>query len=576
MKTQNDIETFAKTMMACGADKKITTPSYAEFIELLINIFDLHTIGKKSTRPKEMTEARSMYKRQLAHQEALTKLLSVLNVKEEDRAFLRTSFLKIENILSYLKSITICTPQPAELGVITFLKLIALPQILEVLHYCDKERRIGFAFEMMHFLDLIVQKGKNESDCLLLLREGIGKQLKNHVCIDFRIELGKFDVRSFPTMKSIEKMLDILRCDVSISVKDEAEIDWIIAQVKFRLLGAKAAFKALKLLKGDGADRKLSISHGFMMLHRELCKRYVCNRDVSELDYDFIEDENFERIVNVFLKTIGDAEYEDLPAEVTNSLENLILSENHAFLPWCVYQRLICDLNNDIVDEAYLKHFEKAFLLTAKNHQYGQIAVTIASILLAMKIKNIANIPNQSLEPLTMVFMENGPIGNEISLHWETPFGKEERTLTYTSEFNIAKSIYNFNENLHLGWIHETLCNPLEELNEILHYIFQKIDENKNSDETFKIPNHIKEKRPVKTLNLSLYDALKTINRLIYQFGLIESVQDIRHGNNVKTSLSGDFINRYLALKPSKKIAILKIIDSEKCQADLDKMQSKL
>lgn len=77
MKTQNDIETFAKTMMVCGADKKITTPSYAEFIELLIKIFDLHTIGKKSTRPKEMTEARSMYKRQLAHQEALTKLLSV-------------------------------------------------------------------------------------------------------------------------------------------------------------------------------------------------------------------------------------------------------------------------------------------------------------------------------------------------------------------------------------------------------------------------------------------------------------------------------------------------------------------
>ncbi|MEE9929627.1 hypothetical protein [Microvirgula aerodenitrificans] len=573
MKVQNDVEMFTKIMMVCGTDKKITTPSYAEFIELLVHIFDLHTAGKANTRPKEMTEARSMYKRQLAHHEALTQLFSVLDVKEEDRGFLRTCFLKIENMLSCMKSVTICSPQAAVLGQGTFLKLVALPQLLEVLRFFFNEGRIGFAFEMMRYLVLMVQKGGGKSDCLQLLRKDLSGQLKDHACADFRIELGKLDVRSFPKMKSIEKMLGSLRSDLSKSIKDEAGVERIVARAKFRFLGAKAAFKALKLLKGHGVNGALLISEGLMMLHRELCERYVCNKEVSELDYDFIGNENFERIGNIFLKAIGHTEYEDLPAEVANSPSLLIQYENHAFLPWCVYKKLVWDLDKGRVDEAYLKHFEKAFLSTVKTHQYGQIAIDVATVLLAMKIKTVASFPHQCLEPLTMVLMENCPISNEIFLAWEIPFGVEMPELVYTSHFNVAQAVYAFNEYVQSGVIKETLCNPLEGLDLILHHVFDEVDRRVFFDKEFTLPASSKFKRPVKILDLDLYDALKSINRLLDQFGLVESVQDNCSMICVSTSHAGDYINKYLALEPAEKREILERIDQEKYRVDLEKMK---
>lgn len=573
MKTQNDVEMFATIMMTCGADKKITTPSYAEFIELLVNMFDLHAAGKASTRPKEMTEARSMYKRQLAHHEALTQLFSVLDVKEEDRAFLRSCFLKIENMLSYLKSTTICSPQPAILGEGTFLKLIALPQLLEVLRFCCNEGRIGFSFEMMRYFAIIVQRGGNESDCLRLLRKDIGEQLKDQPCTDFRIKLGKLAIDSFPKMKTMEKMLDSLRTDISEAINDKARVNRIVAQAKFRLLGAKAAFTALKLLKGHGANGKLLISNGLMMLHRELCERYVCNKDVSELDYDFIEDKSFERIGNIFLQAIGHAEYEDLPVEVANSPSRLIQYENHAFLPWCVYKQLIWDLDKGRIDEAYLKYFEKAFLFTAKTHQYGLIAADIATVLLGMKIKTVANFPHQSLEPLAMAWMENRSIGNAISLVWETPFGVEVPESVYTSHFNIAQAVYTFNEYVKSEVIQETLCNPLEGLDHILHHIFDEVDRRVFFDKEFVLPSSSKFKRPIKILDLNLYDTLKSINRLLDQFNLVESVQDNCSVICVSTSNAGDYINRYLALEPAEKREMLERIDPEKYRENLDKMK---
>jgi len=573
MKTQSDIEIFAKKMMDCGNEKKITTPSYAEFIELLVNIFDLNTISKISTRPKEMTEARSMYKRQLAHNEALTQLFLVLGVKEEDHAFLRCCFLKIENMLSFLKSITICTPQPAELGTFSFLKLVALPQILEVLCFFYIKRKIGFSYKMVFYLNRIVQKGAKERDCLQLLRKDLGELLKDHACADFRIELGKLDVRSFPKIKSIDKMLDSLRSDLSKNIKDKERIDRIIAQAKFSFLGAKAAFKALKLLNDHGVYGELLIWNGLKWIHSDLCKHYVCNENVSELDYVLTKDGDLEWISNIFLQAIGHAQYEDIPAEVANSPSCLIQYEKNAFLPWCVYKKLVWDLKRGRVDEAYLKHFEQAFLFTAKKHQYGKIAVNIVTVLLAMKIKIVAKRPHQSLEPLAMVLMENSPIGNEFSLVWQTPFGVEVPESVYTSHFNVAKAVYNFNEFIISEKIDETLCNPLEGLDHILRYVFDEINKKVFFGKNFVLPVSSKFKRPVKILDLDLYDTLKSINRLLDQFNLIKSIRDKCNVICVSASNAGDYINQYLALEPAEKRGILERIDPGKYKEDFDKMK---
>lgn len=566
MNNHGNIESISKIMATYGAGKKITTPSYAEFIEVLAIVFDINKSDDKEKRPREMSESNSMFKRQLVHSDVISRLFSLWEIKNEEHNFLKNCFLKLENMLSNFKATLICSPHSSRHGDAAFFKYVAFPQLLEVLRFAAAERQIAAALEMLRYLAMVVYQGGTANDNIKRLKKEVLMVLKKQECPDFKITLGKLDARSFPKTKSIEDILRNLRDEISQKGRCGETEDHLVSRIKFKFLGAKAAFQSLKLLDRNPHTQPLTISQGLIEIHRELCGRYVCNEDIDERDYDFINEPSFTIIKNIYFESIENTHLEEVPAEIARSPTLLIQYKNHALLPWYVYQKFVRDLERGIVDDIYVKHFEKDFFLSIKNYQYGHIAVDISRILIAIKIKRSRSLPHQSLEPLAMALMANQEIRNSIAVCWETPFGMEDLEAAYTSDLNIGQAVFTFNEYVKIGAIQDSLCNPLEGLDQMLKHIF---DQGETWDGSF--PSTVKIKRPVKMLSLDLYDALKGINGLLGQFHLVDDCDLTR----VNTSLAGEFINRYLALDTSEKTAILKKIDPAKFQADVEKMEQK-
>lgn len=574
MTDHKNAENFSYLMLTCGNQKKITTPSYAEFIEELSVTFDLNNDELGGIRSREMTESNSLSNRQLIYERVLQELFSLLDINGDDQGFIRRCLLKVENILTHFKSITICSNQSSKQGSAAFFTYIAFPQILEMLRFFNTVRGIEFSLEMRRYLGFIVYQGKNTSDCIKMLKREIAGLITNQDCTEFRSWIDKIDSRSFPKTKTIKKRLQNLHTELTKGIRSSSNTDNLVLQVKFKLLAAKAAFNILKTISSN--PHKLSFLLPFHSVvtsaHHNFCTDYICNEEVSEMDYGFTTNDFFQALINHYLQSIESMDPEDIPAEIARSPIALAQYENNAFLPWFVYHQLLWDLGKGRVNALYIRKIENAFLLTIRNYQYGQLADKIVTILLAMKIKTSTSIPHNSLEPLAMALMENNAIANQISQKWETPFGydepkgPEEQSGSYTSDFNVTKAIRIFNKSVELGEIDQTPCNPLEGLDQMLKYIFNQIEKGVFFNKELSFPSSLK--RPVKTLDLDRYDALKNINRLLDQFGLIESIKDVYDAISVNTSLAGNFINKYLALAPSEKMAILKVINQVKYEID--------
>lgn len=572
MENQKNVEVFFKLMHDLGAKEKIITPCYAEFIQVISIIFDLNKDGKKRARPREMSESRSMSRRQTIHDEVVTNIFELCQVEGKDLGFFKACFLKFENMLSYLKSIPIYSPKSRAHGEMCFFWLVALPQIMSLLHYCRDVRGIAFARELLHYLAEVEQQDLPEKACVKLLKEELTGLLGGVECPDFKIAMGRIDHRSFPKAQSIEDMLASLGTEIQelIGVKKSKEV---VQQARFKLLAAKTVFKTFKALRKNTCQVAFPDTEKLFESHRRLCQHYVCNPDLDENNFDFVRSDDFREIADFYFESIGYVDPESLPDEVTRTPGNLIRYCNRAFLPLAVLLKFRWDLERHRVDESYIRQFEKAFLFTAKNYQYGLLAAQIAGVLLALKIQKSDNIPHQSLEPLVMVLMENTPIDNELALLCDTPFGPEAHGRPYTSDFNIAKAIYTFNQDVRSGGVDAKLCNPLEGLDKILQHIFNKLDKGEFFAAEYSLPKTLMLMKPVKAFEMAFYDALKSINGLLNKFNLIERRQDGSYVIRAETSLAGEAINRYLKLKDFEKIEILKKIDPEQCVKDLPEMQ---
>ncbi|WP_155401789.1 hypothetical protein [Chromobacterium violaceum] len=572
MKKQNNAEDFFKMMHDLGVKEKIITPCYADFIQAISIIFDLNKNDKKGARPRKMSESRSMSRRQTIHAEIVASIFELCQVEVKDRSFLKTCFLKFENMLSHLKSIPIYSPKSRAHGELCFFWLVGLPQIMSLLHYCRDVRSIAFARELLHYLAGVAQQDQPEIACVKRLKMDITELLGSVECPDFKIAMGRIDQRSFPKSESIESMLASLGTEIKELIGEEKSKE-IVQQARFKLLAAKVVFKAFKALSKNMCQVAFPDTEKLFESHRKLCLHYVCNPDIDENNFDFLQGEDFYVIIDFYFESIGYVDPENLPGEVARTLGDLIRYYNRAFLPMAVLFKFRWDLERHRINESYIRQFEKAFLLTTKNYQYGLSAAKIAGVLLALKIQMSDNIPHQSLEPLAMVLMENSPIENELALPCDTPFGSEPPDRPYTTDYNVAKAIHTFNQDIRSGGIDAGLCNPLMGLDKILQHIFAKLDNGEFFTTEYFLPKTLMLMKPVKAFGTDLYDALKGINGLLNKFNLIELIQDGSYMIRAKTSLAGEAINRYLKLTDAEKIEILKKIDREQCARDLAEIQ---
>jgi hypothetical protein len=578
---------FFRLMTVIGERKRITTPSYAEFIEVLAFTFDQKSGDRDETtanamsssrrnprRADAMSASRSMRSKQVAYEQILPKLFSVWGIEKEGYGALETVFLKIENLLSHLKSTTIHSTRRSDYGEWIFFKDIGLPQMIEILRSLSETEDDGFWPEMLGYLVDIIRENKTARECITKLKIEVKSLLDGRHAPDFRVWRDKLNVRSFPKTKRIDNSLAGLRDELLKDNLRGAGLDDLIIKLKYKFMAAKASLAALKFIENNPYSKSLPLHTDLTEAHNQLCVQYILNKNCNEFNFEFDTCRSFALLKTSFLHTIENLSRENIPPEFSRTAGNLLRYEDGAFLPWCAFKKFIFDLNKGNVDETYISIFEKMFLSTAKNYQYGHLGVLIASCLLAMKIKTSDFIPHRSLEPLAMTAILNTAIGVERHFNFATPYGPGQPVLTETSEFNVAKAVGSFNEAVKTTAITQSVCNPLENLDEILKSIFDQIDEEKLSGSEFKFLNRLK-KRPIKTVSWDLYDTLKNINELLYWHNLFESKKsDADSVIYVEKSLAGNFIDKYLALSNPQKREILSKISPEQCSADTEKVQS--
>lgn len=569
---EHSSDKFPKMMIEQATKDRVSTPSYSDFIQTISVIFDFHGKSHNATRPKEMTESRSMLRRQTIHAEVMMNFLDLFEVQEGAREFIKMLFLKIENILSRFKSIPIYSKNSRSVGKSCFFQLVVLPQVFSVLSFLCRELNSVFVREQFRYLHAVCRNDQSEQVSIRLLKKEVSELLDDIDCADFKNWLSKIEYDSFPKMKTIERALENLRSEVAVSL-NEIHVAKIILFVKSKMLAAKIAFEVFRDVNKNIYPLYFEDERPLMICHENLCERYLCNPDVDEYDFDFLDSKYFKFIIGAFKESVGHMDPDDLPARFKSAPGNLMQCEDGAFFPLVVLEKFKWDFERGRVDEDYIKHFEDAFVQTEKIYQYGVHASLIAGVLLVLKIQSKKSIPHQSLEPLIMIFMRNFPVGNELSLQCATPFGLDSANESYASRFNIAKVIYQFNSDVRQGLLVAELCNPLTGLDEILQYIFNKVDRGDLWLSDFSLPMYLQKMRPVKVFDVDLYDALKGINGLLDKFKLIELIDDESCIIRVKTSLAGDAINRYLKLTDAEKIGILKKIDPEQCAKDLAAMQ---
>lgn len=572
-----EIEEICKQIMQNGDKNKVKSPDYAEFVDFLSTTFEpiKEKNGKGSARrPRELLEAKSMSKRQVVYAEVLDRLCNILEVSEQDRSIFRSCFLKIENVLSVFNSELICTPLSEREGRAIFFRLIALPQFKEFLRFWGGKKFFLVAAEMWRYIDISEDKNFDSGEFLMFFRSDVLAVVQDIPASSFKISVGKMDSRSFPKMTSIVNILDELRDEILPVISScKVDVEEIIYQIRCKFLAAKLVFKLLKINHSFVGDFKVEVSPGFEVAHQLFCNNYLCSEEVRGDGFDvkagkvfnLAGDENLKYIIFNFKRAAGHIDYDDVPNAVANNPLLLCNYQDNALLPWYVYHKLLFDLNRDRIDDFYLKHFESAFLGTAKKYQYGLVAVQISSILIACKIKMCRFVPPQSLEPLAMVMMRSAIVSGDISLRCLNPFGLDEVKSDYTSDLNVARAISVFNSLVRSNEIQAGICNPLDGVDRLLQHIFDQVDLGREVDGKV-----LERNKSVKGFDVSLYDAVKGINRLLHLFGLSEKEDLKLKGMRVVCSCAGEAINRYLSLDVGEKIKILSIIDFEQCATDLN------
>lgn len=522
------------------------TPNFftlIEFIAIALDIFE------KNSRKRIFSESKSYTRKQLAFKTFTSEVEKKILLSEEQRKNLFCSLMKVENILSDLKSTPIYSDIAPHNAEKIFVNLFTIPFIRQLcstistidnnIFFCVLSELLNSPFTTQNII-------KNFKTILIQKIEKF--DIHESTLRDIKIKLSKLSSKAFNTVKNIEKESSEIYCkDFSdkstlLKLQNTVRITWLAGRFAFLLA------KKIENMQTELACNEKTIIDSFKNLGEE----YIFNSKIEDTNDCYIHNSNFILCKKFFLKQIRQED----PAIFLkmHGTTKLWFYKEGLFLSYCLWHQLLSDLaKNRFTEERhkiYLGQIKKL-----KTRQPGNDAVNIAIILIGMTVITSHTIPTNSLTPLVNLFIEHLPKGKGDILTFltQTPFGDFIPDQQYSNESNLTFAIKSFNDGVKSGTISAPFCNPLSPLNNILETYFSN----------GKLSKRDLNRRSIKTEKCSIYDALRSIDHLILSFGL-EDTTEFTDATFCKVTKShcGENINQYLTLPYPKRKKILEDIDA--------------
>tara|TARA_R110002096_G_scaffold203539_2_gene388779 strand:- start:4166 stop:5764 length:1599 start_codon:yes stop_codon:yes gene_type:complete len=525
------------------------TPKFSSLIDFIAVAVDVF-MGR--SRKKVFSELKTFSAKQVYFSDLFEQIKSELNLTDPEMDFLSQSLIKVENILSHLKSTPLYTDVSQHAGSTLFFDQFTVPFVKQMCGLSLEHTESVF----FNRLDKILFDGKRCNDLkgvISLLKSEISSEL-NHIDAssgkELKIAVAKLDTRSFLSRSSIKKHIDILHQNIS-TIDSEDKADSVSSNIQTIFLAAKVAFYFAKYKESNYAD-ETTIDYEIEGLFLSFNTEYTFNTEVSSDDDSYIKNAKFVSCKKYFLDRIN----QENPVSFFKKYGTKALWEYKGgiFNSYAVKEQLLWDINKGRYSENGVNHFIKNVIPELNKRQSGTDGVDIAVNLMGLKVLLSKSITNNSLEPLINFLIDNLEKHNLINFIVGTPFGSFTTDNLTASEINIALAIRSFNERILNGVINIEFCNPLLPLNEVLEIYFEKGS----------LTNKQIGRKPIKTETITLYDALRNINYYILAFGLQENTRVSSCGFvNVLTSKFGSGINKYLSLHDTDKKNILELISPE-------------
>ena len=533
------------------------TPKFSsliDFIAIAVDVFE----GR--SRKKVFSELKTFSAKQVYFSDLFEQIKLELKLSDSEMVFISSSLIKVENILSHLKSIPLYTDTPFNTGDKLFFSQFTMPFVKQLCSLTSKHTDSAFFFSLNKFL-FSEKECNGLKNIISLVKSDISREL-SHIdassAKELKMALAKLDDRSFPSRSSIKKHIDILHQNMLL-IESEDKANRVSSKIYMIFFAAKVAFIFAKFREEKHAEETYvdsAIENLFLFFNKE----YTFNTGVSSEDDSYINNVEFKACKSYFLDKIKQEEPATFLKE--NGTRALWEYKNGIFLSYAIREQLLWDINKGRFSEDGINQFIKNHITELSKRQTGTDGVDIAVILMGMKVLLSKSITHNSLEPLINFLIDNLEKHNLISLIASTPFGSYIPNNLTASQINIGLAIRSFNETIRNGMLNVDFCNPLSPLDEMLNIYFDKGALTKRQIE----------KKPIKTEKTTVYDALRNINHYILAFGLQEEIKMSSAGDvNVLSSKSGDGINNYLSLPNSDKKNILKLISQDEFLSDLGK-----
>jgi hypothetical protein len=527
------------------------TPSMHEMLDELANILGMF---KMASRRKIFSQARSFDKKQQIFTDFLDELQKTGNMQSNEFKEVSNILLKLENVLSSVNNTALYSDKSKDYCEALFYNWFTIPTFILVTGHLASYCKLELAETFNRYLKLtyITEKDDLTKNLKANLLSIYSKNDKSLIEKSSLFEhLRKVDNRSFLSINTIQDISDSLDSD-GYSI--------IAQKVAFELLAARCAYHIIKTK--ESFKYSPPIDPAVFTFLSIFTRSYICNPMVDNTNDTYLSDNNYIFCIERFLDYIAQ---EDPASYLKNhGTSNTARYKNGVFLSYLLREQILWDMEKraNRIDKHYLDVLKESFN-DLNMRQTGQDGADIGMLYIILASNHNHRLVNNALQPAISLIIDNLRKNNIISLVTLTPFeiDKGMATCSFPNsprrtvfEINILHTIQTFNERVKSGVIKHPRCNPFKTLNEQLIAI-----QNKE-----RLSKRAISRKPIRGLNITLYDAIKFIDYYLLQTSLSART----HANSdgivvVESSYAGEGIDYYLKLSNSEKLSILKKISPD-------------
>ncbi len=516
------------------------TPRFFAFIDTMSKTLNLNE-GK--TRKRALSESRTFNSKQVYFSEFLSQLELGLGIGKKDVDYIINILLKMENVLSDLANTPIYSNANKRNVEKYFFSNFAI--VFSTMLIKKVALIIGNPV-LLHLNDILQSSDVNNLD-----RDFVTSYVKEKLINEFKTTLvnkddqaelsifvSKIDCRSFPKEKSIRKFASNLNLGQS-----ECENDEIISF----LLASKIAFNLAKDHENFYSEECVENCEDVV----NFLNCYIFNDSMNHTNFSYRSDKYYLSCKSKLLLFLGQKDPVKFLKE-HNTIE-LWKHDNHVFMSYSIREKLYHYTNKFFISYEEVERYNE-YLPIISNRQSGEDGVYISVFMIAAAIKLKKKLPQNYLQPYASLLCDSLVVEDINFPIIYSPFGFVDVSKFNVYEINVAYAIRSFNEIVKNGRVKSYFCNPLNQLDTLI----SKVMSNKI------ISARDKKIKPIKGFNVTIFDALVDVEFYLLAFGLQkETSRDDLGRVHVKTSIAGNWINRFLQLDEVDRRTILQSVSKE-------------